>query len=137
MKAIFDGLQWFSVEGEIVLQAIKYLLTTVAVALLLSLGAFAKDNNSGSFDLEQNVQVGSTTLKPGHYKAEWTGSGDSLQVSILQSGKTVATAEGKLKALPQAASYNSVTLRTLDNQSKELEEIEFSNHKDALVLGGM
>ena len=71
-------------------------------ALVFSLGAFAKDKDkdSGSFDLTQTARVGSTLLQPGHYKAEWTGPKDALQISVLDHGKTVATATGNLKELP-------------------------------------
>ena len=118
------------------MRAIKYFVTIIASALLLSLGAFAKDRNSGKFDLTQTAKVGSTVLQPGNCKAEWTGPENALKVSILEHGKTVATAKEKLEELSQAAPYNAVTMRTLKNQSKRVEEIEFGNHKDALKLAG-
>jgi hypothetical protein len=120
------------------MRAIKYLLITVVATLLVSIGAFAKDKDkdSGTFDLTQTVKLGSTVLHPGHYKAEWTGPNNALRVSILEHGKTVATVKGTLEELPQAAPYDSVTIRARQDQSKRVKEIRFDNRKDALKLAG-
>jgi len=119
------------------MRSIKYLILSLAAVLALSLGAFAKDSNSAKFDLSERATVGSTTLQPGTYKAEWTGPKNALQVSIEKNGKTVATVPGKLKELPQASPYSSVTLKTLKNNSKQVDEIDFNNRTEALVLSGM
>jgi hypothetical protein len=116
------------------MRPLKYLASFAACLLVLSIGAFAKDTNSGTFDLTQSARVGMTELQPGHYKAEWTGSNSALKVSILENGKTIATAQGKLKELPKAAPYDAVTIRTLSDQSNALEEIQFNNRKAALML---
>jgi hypothetical protein len=116
---------------------IKYFASIAAIALVLSLGAFAKDHDSGQFDLPQAARIGSTTLQPGHYKAEWTGPNNALQVSIIQNGKTVATTQGQLKELPSKAPADAVTLRTVDNNAQQVEEIDFNNHTQALDLSGM
>jgi hypothetical protein len=119
------------------MRALKYVALFVAFAFVLSLGAFAKDTNSGSFDLQQPAQVGSTVLQPGHYKAEWTGSGDAIKIDILQHGKTVATAQGKIKQLPGKSPYDSVSMKNLDNNTKQVDEIDFNHRSEALVLSGM
>ena len=121
------------------MRLMKYLALSSALVLALSFAAFAKDkdSNSGKFDLTQQARVGSTVLQPGHYEAEWNGSGQAVHVSILSHGKTVATSEGQIKQLPDAAPYSAVTVRTLNDQSKRIDEIDFHNRKDALVLSGM
>lgn len=113
---------------------INYAAAVAAVALLLSLGAFAKDSNSGNFNLAQKAKVGTAVLQPGHYKAEWTGPENALQISIVRHGATVATVKGKLKELPKAAPYSSVTMHTAHDQSKRVEQIQFNNRKDELVF---
>lgn len=115
---------------------INYVAVLAAFAMIFSLGAFAKAKNSGSFDLTQTARIGSTVLQPGHYKAEWTGSNDALQVSVLDHGKTVATAKGNLKELPEKSPDNAVTVRIHRNNSPQVDEIEFSNRTEALVLAG-
>jgi len=119
------------------MQSLKSLGLVVSIALLLSLGAFAKNENSGSFDLEQPAKVGSTVLQPGHYKAEWTGPENAVKVSILRNGKTVATAEGSIKELPSKSQQDSVTLKTLPDNSTLVDEIDFNNRTEALQLSGM
>jgi hypothetical protein len=118
------------------MQSIRFFAVFSAVALALSLPAFAKDANSGSFDLTQAVQVGSTVLQPGHYKAEWTGPNTALQISILRNGKTVATTQGTLKELPSKAQYDAVTVRNLDDHTTRVDEIDFNHRTEALVLAG-
>ena len=119
------------------MRLIKYLASLVAVAMVLSLGALAKDRDSGSFDLTQAAQVGSTTLQPGHYKAEWTGPNNALHVAIVKNGETVATTTAKMKELPSKAQNSEVILRTTNNPNPLVEEIDFSNRTDALVLSGV
>lgn len=119
------------------MQSLKYLASFTAVALILCATSFAKDSNSASFDLNQAAKVGSTVLQPGHYKAEWTGSNTALKVTILRHGKTVATAEGSLKELPSRAPSDAVSVKTLGDNSQQVDEIEFHNRSEALVLSGM
>ena len=119
------------------MRSLKYAALFVAFAFVLSVGAFAKDSNSGNFDLQQPAQVGSTLLQPGHYKAEWTGSSNAVKVDILQHGKTVATAQGKIKQLPAKSPYDSVALKNANNNTKRVNEIDFNNRSEALVLSGM
>ena len=118
------------------MKSVKYLASLTAFALILCAAAFAKDNKSGSFDLAEPAHVGSTLLQPGHYKAEWTGPENSLQVTILENGKTVATTEGTMKQLPSKATSDEVTLKTV-NESMQVEQIEFNNRPEALMIGGM
>lgn len=118
------------------MRLIKYVASLSVFALIFTLGAFAKDKDSGSFDLTQSARIGSTMLQPGHYKAEWTGPNDALQISVLEHGKTVATATGNLKELPSKAPYGAVTIRIHRNNMQQVDEIEFNNRTDALMVAG-
>lgn len=82
------------------------------------------------------VQMGSTQLKPGNYKVEWNGTGNRVNVDILQHGKTVATTTAKLVNEPAKSPYDAVTLAPVANHAKmdKLQEIEFGNRTEALVL---
>lgn len=120
------------------MRSVKFMAAIAAVALWLSVGAFAGSTNSGKFNLGQSVKVGSTLLQPGQYKAEWTGNNNKdLKVSILQHGKTVATTDGTLKTLPSKSQYNAVTIKNLPNHTSRIDEIDFNNRSEALVLKGM
>lgn len=60
-------------------------------ALMLTLTAapaFAA-KNSQSVSFAQPVKVGSTQIPAGDCKVSWTGTGDSVQVTIAENGKTV------------------------------------------------
>jgi hypothetical protein len=105
-----------------------------AFAIVLSTGAFAKVKNEGSFDLSQAATVGATQLQPGHYKVEWTGTSGTVNVDIMQNGKTIATAQGTLKELGSRPAYDSVTLKANTDHHNRIEEIDFHNQKDALIL---
>ncbi|MGC2475061.1 MAG: hypothetical protein WA485_12050 [Candidatus Sulfotelmatobacter sp.] len=120
------------------MRSIQYVGLLAVFALVFSLGAFAKDKDkdSGSFDLTQTARIGSTLLQPGHYKAEWTGPKDALQISVLDHGKTVATATGNLKELPSKAPYGAVTMRIHHNNTNQVDEIDFNNRTEALVVAG-
>jgi len=115
---------------------VQYSASFAIVALALSASAFAKDNNSGKFTLTDAVQVGSTQLAPGDYKAEWSGPANDVKIDITQHGKTVATVHGQIQDLPKPAPYTSVSTKTLDNNTKQLDEIDFASHTEALVLAG-
>jgi len=112
----------------------RYFASFGILTLVLSVGAFAKDNHSGNFTLFETVRVGSTQLEPGQYKAQWTGSGNDVKVDILQNGKTVATAAGMIKDLGQRSPYDAVTTKTLQDDTKVVDEIDFNKRSEALVL---
>ena len=115
------------------MKSAKYLFLLAGIAMLLPLGVYAKDTNEGKFTISESVQVGSTQLKPGDYKVQWDGSGDAVNVKILQGKKTVATTSGKLVNHDQAAPYNAVVLKDATG-GKTINEIDFGNRKEALVL---
>jgi hypothetical protein len=123
-------------KGEIKMKSIKWFGSFAILTLVLSVGAFAKDNHSGNFTLSETVRVGSTELGPGRYKAEWTGTANDVKVDILQDGKTVATTQGAIKNLGQPSPYDAVTTKTLDDNSKLVDEIDFNHRSEALILSG-
>lgn len=120
------------------MRKMQFLAALAAVALWLSLGAFARDTNSGKFNLDQRVKVGSTVLQPGSYKAEWNGNNtNNVKINIVKNGKTVATTQGLVKELPSKSPYTAVTVKNLPDHTPRVDEIDFSNRTEALVLRGM
>jgi hypothetical protein len=115
----------------------QYFASVAMLALMLSVTAFAKDSHSGNFAVADTVQMGTTQLAPGKYKAEWSGPADDVKVDITQNGKTVATTQGKIIDLQRPSPYDAVLTKTLADQTKTINEIDFNNRKQALVLGGM
>jgi hypothetical protein len=113
----------------------QYIAAFAILATVLSVNSFAKDNHSGKFTLTDPVRVGSTELAPGDYKAEWSGPADATNIEILKNGKTVATVQGQIKTLERPAPYNSVSTKS-EGDTRTVDEIEFNNRTDALVLAG-
>jgi hypothetical protein len=113
------------------MKAVKYAALLAMVTLSLSLGLFAKDKNEGRFTLVHSVQVGSTQLKAGDYKAAWEGPGPDVQVRILQGKSVVATAPAKL--LDQSSGQDSVTVSDPSN-SRALQQIDFGSLHKSLVF---
>jgi hypothetical protein len=114
----------------------QYLGLSGIMAFALSISAFAKDTHSGSFTLDDSAQVGATQLAPGKYKAEWSGPANALKIDILHNGKTVATTEGRIKDLQRPSPYDAVLVKPAANNAKALNEIDFNNRSEALILGG-
>src|SRR5579872_1996118 len=114
----------------------KYLLSFVAaLALLLPATGFAKVKNSGTMVLTEPAKLGSTELAPGTYKVEWSGTGSNVKISVMQHKNTVAAVQGEVKANDNSASNNAVVLRNADSPSeRQIAEIDFSHHKEALVI---
>lgn len=114
----------------------QYLSLFAIIAVVLSLNAFAKNEHSGKFTLTETVQIGSTELAPGDYKAEWSGPADALKVDITKNGKTVATTEGKIRDLQHPAPYDAVSTKSIRSDAKAIDEIDFGNRREALVFSG-
>lgn len=114
----------------------QYLASSAVIALMFSTSAFAKDNRSGKFTLSDTVQLGSATLQPGDYKAEWSGAAPNVKVDIVQNGKIVATTFANIKNLPQPAPYTAVVIETRPDNTKKVEEIDFDHRGEALVISG-
>jgi len=112
----------------------KYLSLVAMAALLLSLSALAAEKHEGKFTLTETAQVGTTQLQPGDYSAQWNGTGQDVQVQIMQHGKTLATVPGKLIENKEPSPYNSVTLKPINGNAKTIDEIEFANRKEGLSL---
>ena len=118
------------------MRSIHYLVSVAALSLIFSVGTFAKDSNSGKFDLVQPARIGATVLPPGHYTAEWSGSNDALNITIVNHGKTVATAHGHLKEMPNRSPYDAVSTHPGRDHAQQVDEIDFSHRSQALIFAG-
>jgi len=97
--------------------------------VLFAVPAFA-GNKTPTVDIPQNVQVGSTQVPAGEYQLTWTGSGSSVQATLVQDKKTVVTfsakmVEGKNNPGVETNTQGGATVLSVINMSK------FS-----LILGG-
>jgi hypothetical protein len=60
-----------------------------ALMLALAVAPAMAAKNSQSFNLAQNVKVGTTDIPAGNVKVTWTGTGDAVQVTLSASGKSI------------------------------------------------
>src|SRR3569833_1604298 len=66
----------------------KRLLGYVLMLALAAAPAMAA-KNSQSFNLGQNMKVGTTDIPAGNVKVSWTGTGDAVQVTLSSNGKSI------------------------------------------------
>jgi hypothetical protein len=67
------------------------LAASLALGASLLLASSALAANKGSLQLFEKVTVDGHVLSPGQYKVEWSGTGDKVQVQVLQGNSVVAT----------------------------------------------
>src|SRR5260370_7762821 len=69
----------------------KVSIILVGAVLVFSSGALAGETNKGKLHLADKVIVEGKTVNPGEYTEEWNGTGPTVQVSLVQGKRTVAT----------------------------------------------
>jgi hypothetical protein len=107
-----------------------------SLALVLAGSAFAANAaHKQSFEISAPTQVNGTLLSPGEYQAQWEGSGPSVQVSITQGKKVIATVPAEVVELGQAPSDNEAEIKNSASGNRELTSLRFSGKKYSLELG--
>jgi len=69
----------------------RIMFATLALALATSAFAASGDSHKSNFAISAAVQLNGAELPAGDYTARWEGSGPTVQVSIMQGKKVVAT----------------------------------------------
>ena len=100
----------------------KRLFGYALVLALAAAPAFAA-KNSQSVTLAQSVKVGSTEIPAGDVKVTWTGTGDSVQVTLAENGKTVTI---PAKLVEEKHSHKGYIVSHA-NGGDQLETIQLSN----------
>ena len=103
------------------------------VAMLFATTALAAEK--GSMKLFDPTLVNGVQLSPGDYALQWEGTGNNVQVQILQGKKVVATTAAALVQLKAPASQNMTSARRAENNAKALTEVEFRGKSYALAIG--
>jgi hypothetical protein len=105
----------------------------LGLALLMAASAFAI--NKGSLDLMDPVTVNGKQIKAGEYSVQWDGTGSSVQLSLLQGKKVVATTPAQIINLDQSPNNSSAIIKNNADGSRTLAEIRFGGKKFALAIG--
>jgi hypothetical protein len=116
------------------MKSLKVTLMLFGAALLFSSGALAGENNKGTLQLDEKVNIEGKAVNPGTYKVEWDGAGSTVKVTILQGKEAVTTFSAHVaeQATPnQANAYGS---ETEPDGSKTLTAIYLGGKKIVLEL---
>jgi len=105
----------------------------LGLALLLASSAFA--GTKASLQISNPVNVNGTTLKPGDYKLEWTGTGGNVELSILQGKNVLAKVPAHVVDLNSPSANDAAVVTNGDHGTKTLAGVRFEGKKFALELG--
>jgi hypothetical protein len=94
-----------------------------ALMLTLTAAPALAAKNSQSINLAQPVKVGSTQLTAGDYKVSWTGTGDAVQVTLNNNGKSITV---PAKMVTEKHDHKGYTVNRVAGND-QLETIQFSN----------
>jgi hypothetical protein len=108
----------------------------LASTVLLAAGAFAANTNKGSLELQLPAQVAGKQLASGNYEVQWQGSGDQVQLSIMQGKKSLVTTNARVVPMQAAASNNNALINVNPDGSRSVAEIRFRGKKFVLQLNG-
>ena len=111
----------------------RIIFATLVLALTTSVFA-ANNSHKSSFEISAATQVNGTTIPAGDYTAQWEGSGPTVQVSILQGKKVVATAPAQVVTLDSKASDTRTEVLNGTNGERELKALQFAGKKISLQL---
>ena len=112
----------------------KVSMLLIGSALVFSSGAFAGDANKGKLHLQDKTIVDGKPLNPGNYTVEWTGTGPTVQVTLLQGKQTVATFPAHITEQPTPDHDNAYGSAPEADGSSRLTAIYFSGKRTALEL---
>jgi hypothetical protein len=103
----------------------KY-MAIVALVLMTPAALLAAPKNSANVTFPQTITVNGTQLPPGQYRVEWQGTGASVEASILQAGKVLASSPATL--VIEKTNYDGA-FETEDgpNNSNILQAIDWSD----------
>ena len=112
----------------------KISILLIGSAFVFSSGAFAGDANKGKLRLQDKTIVDGKPLNPGHYTVEWTGTGPTVQVTLLQGKQTVATFPAHVTEQAKPNHDDAYGSSTEPDGSSRLTAIYISGKRTALEL---
>jgi len=119
---------------EMFMKLLKASILLIGSSLVFSSGALAGDANKGKLHLLDKASVDGKPLNPGNYTVEWTGSGPTVQVSLLQGKQTVATFPARVNEQPTRNYDDAYASATEPDGSTRLTAIYIGGKRTALEL---
>jgi hypothetical protein len=112
----------------------KVSILLIGSALVFSSGAFAGDANKGKLHLQGKTIVDGKPLNPGNYTVEWTGTGPTVEVTLLQGKQTVATFPAHIDEQSKPNHDDAYGSAPESDGSRRLTVIYISGKRTALEL---
>ena len=112
----------------------KVSILLIGSALVFSSGAFAGDANKGKLHLQGKTIVDGKPLNPGNYTVEWTGTGPTVEVTLLQGKQTVATFPAHIAEQSKPNHDDAYGSAPESDGSRRLTVIYISGKRTALEL---
>jgi len=107
-----------------------------SLALMLTASAFAGGgSHKDSFVISAVTTVSGQQLQAGEYEARWEGKGPTVQLSITQGKKVLATVPAQLVELDRASLDTRAVIKSGANGDRELTTLRFSGKTYSLNLG--
>jgi hypothetical protein len=119
---------------EMLMNLSKVSILLIGSALVFSSGAFAGDSNKGKLRLQDKTNVDGRPLNPGDYTVEWTGTGPTVQVTLLQGKKTISAFPAHVTEQPTPNHDDAYTITPEPDGSRRLTVIYISGKRTALEL---
>jgi len=111
-------------------------LVLASLALLIATSAFAAESHKATVQFLDPVQINGKKVPAGDYQVKWEGNGPSVDVTISQGKKVLATSSAKLVDLDSKSLTDAALVKNNPDGSRALTEIRFSGKKFALNLEG-
>ena len=112
----------------------KVSILLIGSALVFSSAALAGDANKGKLRLQNRTIVDGKPLNPGNYAVEWTGTGPTVEVTLLQGKQPVATFPAHVTEQPKPNDSDAYGSAPEPDGSSRLTAIYISGKKTALEL---
>jgi hypothetical protein len=119
---------------ELFMKLSKVSIFLIGSALVFSAGAFAGDANKGKLRLQGETIVDGQPLNPGNYTVEWTGTGPTVQVTLLKGKQTVATFPAHITEQQRPNHDDAYGSAPEPDGSRRLTAIYISGKRTALEL---
>src|SRR5258706_14248377 len=106
----------------------------LALAVMVTTSAFA-GSNKGSLHLSEAAQVNGQSVPAGDYQLRWEGTGENVEVSVMQGKKVVTKTPAKVIEMKDAFNRDA-TVVDHGAATPTITEVRFAGKKYALVLSG-
>jgi hypothetical protein len=116
------------------MKLLKASIFLMGASVVFSSGAFAGDANKGKLHLEDRTIIDGKPVNAGHYTVEWTGTGPTVQVTLLHGKQAVATFPAHITEQPTPNHDNAYSSATAADGSNRLKTIYIGGKRTALEL---